>query len=75
MPWPVVRRPSVRPSLTFHIFDISSGSASRIELKLGGRHWGHMAIQNYINLSVPVSKIAVMAAILKIFKRHLLPNT
>ena len=55
MPWAVVRR----PSLAFHIFEISSRTLSWIELKLSGRHCG--------------STIS-MAAILKFFKRHLLPN-
>ena len=36
----------VRPYLTFHIFDISSRIVSWIELKLGGRNWGYMEIQN-----------------------------
>ena len=63
--------PSVRPSLAFHIFDISSRTISWIELKLKGRHCGNMEIQNSKNRSVPISK---MAAILKFFKRHLLPN-
>ena len=36
----------VRPSLAFHIFDISSRTVSWIELKLSGRHCGNMEIQN-----------------------------
>ena len=32
----------VRPSLAFHIFDISSRIVRRIDLKLGGRHCGYM---------------------------------
>ena len=47
MPWPVVRRPSVRPSLAFHFFDISSRTISWIVLKLNGRHCGNMEIQNF----------------------------
>ena len=51
LPWRVVRRlsvvcPSVRPSLTFHVFDISSWAVSQIEVKLSGRHCGNMEIQN-----------------------------
>ena len=42
MPWPVVSR----PSLAFHIFDVSSRTISWIELKLSGRHCGDMEIQN-----------------------------
>ena len=52
---------SVRPSLAFHIFNISSGT---ISLMVGGivATW-----------RVRIAKIA-MAAILKFFKLHLLPN-
>ena len=46
MPWPVVRCPSLVSLSTFHIFDISFRIQSRIELKLGGRHWGYMEIEN-----------------------------
>ena len=46
MPWPVVCCP-VRPLLAFHIFDISSGTISWIELKLSGRHYGNMEFQNW----------------------------
>ena len=63
----------VRSSLAFHIFDISR-TISWIELKLSGRHCGNMEIQNCWNRSVPISKMAAKAAILKFFKRHLLPN-
>ena len=42
-----------------------------IEFKHDGRHWGVMVIQNFLNPSVPMSKIA---AILKFFDPHLLPN-
>ena len=36
----------IRPSLAFHIFDISSRTLSWIELKLSGRHCGNIVIQN-----------------------------
>ena len=42
----VVYPSSVRPLLTFHIFDISSRAISWIELKLSGSHCGNMEIQN-----------------------------
>ena len=70
MQWPVV----CRPSLAFHIFDISSRTISWIELKLSRRHCGNMEIQNCENRSIPISKMAALAAILKSFKRQLLPN-
>ena len=41
MSWSVVRR----PSLAFHIFDISSRTISCIDLKLSWRHRGNMEIQ------------------------------
>ena len=76
MPWSVVRCPlSVVPrSLAFHFFDISSRTISWIELKLRGCHCGNMKIQNCKNRSIPISKMATMAAILKFFKRQLLPK-
>ena len=70
MPWPVVRR----PLLAFHTFDISSRTISWIELKHSGTHCGNMEIQNCLSHSVRVSKMAAMVAILKFFKRYLLPN-
>ena len=45
-----------------------------IELKLDGRHWEDMEIQNCYNQFVLISKIAATASILKIFKPHLLLN-
>ena len=51
---------------------ICSQTLSQIEPKLGGRHWGHMEIKNCKNNSVPISKMATMSAILKIFKQYLL---
>ena len=53
----VVRPSVVRPSLTFHVFDISSWTVSRIEVKLNGRHFGSMEIR--------ISKMVAMAVILK----------
>ena len=72
MPWSVVRF----PSLAFHIFDISSRTISWIELKLSGRHCGNMEIQNakVVLLSIKISKMAAMAAILKFINLHFLPN-
>ena len=64
-----VRRPSVVNRSHFWL----SWTVSRIEVKLSGRHCGNMEIQNCWNHSVPISKMAAMAAILKFFKRHL-PN-
>ena len=81
MPWSVVRRlSSVLPSLAFHFFHIFSRIVIGIELKLGGRHYGYMEIQNCSNRSVPISKMAtmatdLMAAVLKFFKLRLLPNS
>ena len=44
---------------------------SPIEPKLDGRHWGDMEIQNYLlNRSFPISKMAAMVAMLKLFKQH-----
>ena len=65
---------AICPSLIFHIFDIASRTVSQIELKLGGRHWGYMEIQNCLNHSFLISKMATMMTILKIFKWHLLLN-
>ena len=53
MPWPVVR-----PSLAFHIFDISSRIISWIELKLNGMYCGNMEIQHCQHYSVTISKMA-----------------
>ena len=55
---------------------ICSRTVSQIERKLGGKHRGNMEIQNWWSCSVPVSKLATMAAILKkkTSKPHLLPN-
>ena len=47
---------SVSPSLTFHIFDISSRIISCIEMKLGGRNSGYMEIKNCQNCCVPYSR-------------------
>ena len=66
-----------RPSLAFHIFDISSRFISWIELKLsvcvwgvggGGGHCGNTEIQNCEIRFVPISKSAARAAISKFFK-------
>ena len=43
-----------------------------MELKPDGRHLDVMGIQNCLNCSFPIYK---MAAILKFFKPHLLPNS
>ena len=67
--WPVsVVRPSVR---RFHFFDISSRIISWIELKLCGRQW---CSWRFRIRCVPISKMTATAAVLKIFKPHLLPN-
>ena len=54
--------------------DIFSQTISQIEPKLDGRHWSVIDIQNCLNRSVPISKMAAIAIILKFFKLHLLPN-
>ena len=54
----VVRPLSFRPSLAFHVFNISSRTISWIELKLSRRHCSNMEIQNCWNRSVPISKTA-----------------
>ena len=53
--------------------DISQG-VSWIERKLDGKDWSDTEIQNWLNCSVWLSKMAAWAAILKILKLHLLPN-
>ena len=54
--------------------DISSKAVSWIERKPDGKHWRDIKIQNCLNCSVWLSKMAAWAAILKILKPHLLPN-
>ena len=63
-----------RPLLAFHIFNISSQTISWVELKLSEQHFGSMESQSCQNGSVTISKMATMAANLKFFKQHLLPN-
>ena len=47
---------------------ISSQTVSWIEQKLDGRYRSDIEIQNCQNSSIPISKMAAMAAILKVFK-------
>ena len=70
----IISPSSVRPSFAFHIFGISSRTASPIKLKLGGWHWGNMETQNCKNMFVWISRMAAMTTILKSFKLQLLPT-
>ena len=47
------------------------GHLENLEVKLDGRHWGVMEIQNCLTLSVSISKMAAMTTILKLSKQHL----
>ena len=49
--------------------DICYRTISQIKLKLGGRHWEDMETQNCQIRSIPTSKMADTAAILKFFKK------
>ena len=49
-------------------------TVSWTELKLDGRHQSNIEVQNHYNLSILISKIVAMVAILKIFRPRLLPN-
>ena len=49
---------------------IYSQNVTQTEPKLDGRHLGCYGDSELLNHSVPISKIAVLVAILKLFKQH-----
>ena len=59
---PSVRRPSVRPSLTFHIFDFSSETAERNSTKLYRKQDINLLYQVCVFRADPKNKMAALAS-------------
>ena len=68
----VVHPSSLCPSVTIHVFDNSIRTLSIVATIL--KVFICYLLPNCLIRSVPMSKMAIMVAILKIMKRHPLPN-